>query len=74
MGIKITTIEVGNLPPADVKSLIADALRMEDDEDYVSFLATTIHRKTEGNPFFVLAFLRSLHDEGLIEFNFGVMR
>lgn len=74
MGSEITTIEVGNLPPANVKSLIAEALRMEDDEDSVSSLATTIHRKTEGNPFFVLAFLRSLYDEEFIQFNFGVMR
>lgn len=53
MGIKITAIKIGNLSFDNVTSLVAEALRMEDYEEAVTPLATTVHRKTEGNAFFV---------------------
>ena len=73
MGIKFTTISVGNLSLSNVTSLVAEALRMEDNEDAVKSLAETVHKKTDGNAFFVLLFLRSLYDEELIQYNFGIM-
>ena len=33
-------------------------------------LATLVHAKTGGNPFFVVEFLKSLYDSGLIEFDY----
>ncbi|KAL9186731.1 hypothetical protein ACHAXT_005969 [Thalassiosira profunda] len=56
----------------NVKSLVAEALGIDGDEDKVDALATTVHNKTEGNAFFVLMFLRSLYDEQLLQYNFGL--
>jgi len=70
----ITTINLKNLSPSNVMSLVADALRMEDDESALETLAKTVHKKTDGNAFFVLMFLRYLYDERLIQFNFGAMK
>jgi len=74
LGLSIIMLRVGNLSCLSVKSLVADILRMEDHEDQVESLAAIIHKKTAGNAFYVLMFLRSLYDEELIRYNFGVMR
>lgn len=74
MGIAITAIKVGNLSTNEVTSLIAEALDMEDDEAAVKPLAAIVHKKTDGNAFFVLMFLRSLFDEGLLQFNFPAFK
>ena len=71
-GIDLTSIEIGNLTLENVTSLIAEALDMDDDA--VKNLATIVHKKTSGNVFFVLMFLRSLHDEELLTYNFGIMK
>jgi len=49
-------------------------LGMDDEDDNVKTLANITHKKTEGNPFFVLMFLISLYDEKLIQYNFGAMK
>jgi len=74
MGIIITAIKIGNLSLENVTSLVAEALGMEDNEDDVKNLAAIVHRKTDGNAFFVLMFLRSLYDEEVLQYNFGTMR
>ncbi len=74
MNVSITKIKIGNLGVDNVIPLIAEALRMEDNDIKVKSLAETIHKKTEGNPFFVLMFLRSLYDEKLLEYSFGAMK
>jgi len=74
LGSTITTIELKNLDCKTVQSLVAEVLRMEDDTDKVSNLSTTIHKKTEGNPFFVLTFLTSIYDEELLEYNMAAMQ
>ena len=74
MGIIITAIKIGNLSLENVTSLVAEALGMEDNEGAVKNLAATVHRKTDGNAFFVLMFLRSLYDEEVLQYNFGTMR
>lgn len=73
MSIEFTAINVGNLSLSNVTSLVAEALRMEDNEGAVKPLAETVHKKTDGNAFFVLLFLRSLYDGQLIQYNFGTM-
>ena len=72
-GIELTTIKIDNLSAANVKALVADALSKEDNEDAVKTLADIVHKKTDGNAFFVLLFLRSLHEEELLQYNFGTM-
>eukprot|EP00985_Skeletonema_marinoi_P004402 scaffold1921_cov140-Skeletonema_marinoi.AAC.10 len=74
MNMSITKIKIGNLGVDYVIPLVAEALGMDDDDSKVKSLAETIHRKTEGNPFFMLMFLRSLYDEKLLQYNFGVMK
>eukprot|EP00984_Skeletonema_dohrnii_P003657 scaffold1255_cov225-Skeletonema_dohrnii-CCMP3373.AAC.2 len=74
MNMSITKIKIGNLGVDYVIPLVAEALGMDDDDSKVKSLAETIHRKTEGNPFFILMFLRSLYDEKLLKYNFGVMK
>eukprot|EP00984_Skeletonema_dohrnii_P020788 scaffold10216_cov123-Skeletonema_dohrnii-CCMP3373.AAC.4 len=70
----ITKIKIGNLSVDYAIPLVAEALGMDDDDSKVKSLAETIHRKTEGNPFFMLMFLRSLYDEKLLQYNLGVMK
>jgi len=53
MNIATTQIKIGNLLPENVTSLVAEALGMEDEEYAVETLATTVHKKTGGNAFFV---------------------
>jgi predicted ATPase len=56
-----------HLPPLacdDFKQLIADALRC--DPAHVAPLAQLVEEKTAGNPFFVVQFLYTLAEEGLL--------
>ncbi len=69
----ITEIKIGNLGVDNVIPLVAEALSMDDYDNKVKSLAEIIHKKTEGNPFFVLMFLRSLCDEKLLQYNFGAL-
>jgi predicted ATPase len=74
MNVSITKIRIDNLSVDYAIPLVAGALGMDDDDSKVKSLAETVHRKTEGNPFFMLMFLRSLYDEKLLQYNFGVMK
>jgi len=74
MNVSTTQIKIGNLSVDYAIPLVAEALAMDDDDSKVKSSAETIHRKTEGNPFFMLMFLRSLYDEKLLQYNFGVMK
>ncbi len=74
MNVSITQIKIGNLGVDNVIPLVAEVLGMDDDDLKVKSLAETIHRKTDGNPFFVLMFLRSIYDENLLQYNFGSMK
>ena len=73
LGLEITNIKVNNLDCSAEKSLVAEVLNMEDNEDKVESLATIIFNKTDGTAFYVLAFLRSLYDEELLQYNIGLM-
>jgi len=73
LGLEITNIKVTNLDNSAVKSLVAEVLNMEDHEDKVESLANIIFKKTDGTAFYVLAFLRSLYDEELLQYNVGLM-
>jgi len=74
MNVTITQIKIGNLSADSVCPLVAEALGMDDEDDNVKTLANITHKKTQGNPFFVLMFLISLYDEKLIQYNFGAMK
>ncbi|MDP6700023.1 MAG: AAA family ATPase, partial [Candidatus Latescibacteria bacterium] len=62
----LKTISLRLLDPTHIGQLVADTLDAAADE--VTPLADLIHRKTEGNPFFVSQLLMHLHQDGLIAF------
>jgi len=64
--VALSTISLGLLDPSHIGQLVADTLDAAADE--VAPLADLIHRKTEGNPFFVYQLLMHLHQDGLIAF------
>ena len=58
------------LGPLDLVSLgqfIADTLHRDPEE--IASLSRLVKEKTDGNPFFVTQFLKSLHHQGLIQFD-----
>src|SRR5271166_621558 len=69
-GAKVSEIKLGPLNQEQVGRLIADGLGCEMTSAVA--LAQLVHRKTAGNPFFVLQFLSSLADEGLLTFDHEV--
>ena len=56
----------------DLGQLIADALRCE--PPGAAPLAQLVHEKTAGNPFFVIQFLHTLAEEGLLAFDHDAAR
>jgi predicted ATPase/GAF domain-containing protein len=63
-GVRSDELELGMLELADVTALVADTLACT--TDAAQPLATLVHGKTGGNPFFIGELLRSLRDEGLL--------
>jgi predicted ATPase len=64
----INTITLEPLNQGDLNLLIADTMRCE--EKVAIPLTQMVFAKTKGNPFFTHQFLKCLHSDGLIEFNF----
>ncbi|MCP4104551.1 MAG: AAA family ATPase [Desulfobacteraceae bacterium] len=63
--IKVRTLSPGPLQKDDVSRMIADMLKCK--EEYSLSLAEEVHRKTEGNPFFVSRFLKNLYEHRMVE-------
>jgi predicted ATPase len=65
-------LSLEGLNPKDLNAMISDALcvfpRISEP------LSDIIYQKTKGNPFFVLAFMRSLVDTGLLEYSINTKR
>jgi predicted ATPase/signal transduction histidine kinase/tRNA A-37 threonylcarbamoyl transferase component Bud32 len=68
-GVSVTRIHLEPLGHEDVGHLLADTLR--DTPEAVAPLAAHVHRKTGGNPFFIAAFLRLMHEQGLLRRDAG---
>ncbi|TMB17610.1 MAG: hypothetical protein E6J65_19250 [Deltaproteobacteria bacterium] len=68
-GARLRRLALEPLRLPDVQLLMEDALRREPSD--VEPLAALVLRKTDGNPFFVLQFLKSLRQEGLLELDRG---
>ena len=66
-GAEVHQLTLGPLPLKDLTLLVADALHRPPTE--VAELATLILRKTDGNPFFVIQFLKALRNDGLLKFD-----
>ena len=72
--MSITQMKIEDLGVENVIPLVAEALGMDEDDSKVEKLACVVHKKTEGNPFFVSMFLTSLFDEEILRYNFGLMK
>ena len=68
-GGKVQGINLEPLAREDLRELISESLHCE--PEYASPLAQLVHKKTAGNPFFVIHFVSSLADEGLLAFDHG---
>ncbi|MBD0300762.1 MAG: AAA family ATPase, partial [Tolypothrix sp. T3-bin4] len=68
LGATITSITLRPLEVEHISQLIADTLHCNTDKSHP--LAKLVMSKTGGNPFFVNQFLKSLHAENLIKFDF----
>src|SRR6476661_5499547 len=65
---KVNTITLAPLAQADLNYLVAETLACS--TALALPLTELVYQKTQGNPFFSTQFLKSLHEDGLIEFNF----
>lgn len=65
--VTITEIDLQPLSVRDTTRLIAETLHMT--ESNVALLADLVARKTEGNPYFVCEFLKTLSHKGLLFFD-----
>jgi predicted ATPase len=68
-GAEVHQLTLGPLPAGDLSLLVADALGRQPAD--VEAVATLILRKTDGNPFFVIQFLKALRQDGLLEFDYS---
>ncbi len=66
-GATVNTIDIQRLNRGDINQLVADTLIC--DRALALPLSELIDRKTQGNPFFTTQFLKSLHQDGYIQFN-----
>jgi len=64
----INTITLAPLNQRQVNQLIADTLKCS--EDLALPLSLLVSQKTQGNPFFATQFIKALHQDRLIQFNF----
>ncbi|MGH7886107.1 MAG: sigma 54-interacting transcriptional regulator, partial [Thermodesulfobacteriota bacterium] len=67
IGINVNNIVLKSLTLTNVNQLIADTLKCETEKSIP--LAELILQKTDGNPFFVTQFLKSLYYKSLISFD-----
>lgn len=63
----VSTITLKPLEAGDVNQLLADALAS--DRERVRPVATLVHDRTHGNPFFITQLLVTLHQDGHIKFD-----
>jgi hypothetical protein len=71
-GVPTTMLSLEGLNPKDLNAMISDALCMF--PRISEPLSDIVFQKTKGNPFFVLAFMRSLVDRGLLEYSISTRR
>lgn len=70
--IPLTTVSIGDLDVGAVNGIVSNTLTSS--KEKTINLAKIIHKKTNGNAFFVVEFLRHLRDEGLLTFNVGTFQ
>jgi len=66
-GIDWQEIKLDNLKPADIDNMLSHTLSCNTDE--VSDLTALVIEKTEGNPFFVKEFIKTIYSKNLLRFD-----
>ncbi|MDZ7995880.1 MAG: AAA family ATPase [Nostoc sp. EfeVER01] len=66
----VNTLSLAPLSQADVNHLIADSLSCATEKALP--LTELVYQKAKGNPFFTTQFLKALHEDGLISFDWEV--
>ncbi|MCC5637523.1 AAA family ATPase [Nostoc sp. CHAB 5844] len=69
-GVRINQITLAPLNQSNLNFLITDTLGCH--TELAIPLGQMVFAKTKGNPFFATQFLKSLHQDGIIKFNFDV--
>lgn len=69
-GATVNTITLQPLSEPDMNLLVADTLNCE--SSLAQPLTKLVYQKTQGNPFFATQFLKALHDDQLISFNWDI--
>ncbi|MEG4120908.1 AAA family ATPase [Microcoleus sp. N9_B4] len=69
-GATVNTITLLPLRESDINRLVADTLNCE--LSLAQPLTKLVNQKTKGNPFFATQFLKALHDDNLITFNWDI--
>ena len=69
-GATVNTITLQALSEPDMNLFVADTLNCE--SSLAQPLTKIVYQKTQGNPFFATQFLKALHDDGLISFNWEI--
>ncbi|HYO64505.1 MAG TPA: ATP-binding protein, partial [Archangium sp.] len=64
-GAQLTDLQLEPLRMEELQQLVADTLPGADGA-LVEPLSALVHEKTGGNPFFILQFMRTLHQDGLL--------
>mmetsp|Transcript_3756 Transcript_3756/g.8624 ORF Transcript_3756/g.8624 Transcript_3756/m.8624 type:complete len:1095 (+) Transcript_3756:156-3440(+) len=70
---RITEIEVKSCDMDAVNKMIMSMMSI-DDEEKTRELAEVCFKRTLGNPFFLIEFMKMLQTEGLLEFHLGLMK
>jgi len=69
-GATVNTITLPALKESDMNQLVADTLNCE--LSLAQPLTKLVYQKTQGNPFFATQFIKALHDDKLISFNWDI--
>ena len=69
-GATVNTITLSALRESDMNQLVADTLNC--DLSLAKPLTKLVYQKTQGNPFFATQFLKALHDDNLISFDWEI--
>ncbi|MCA9681970.1 MAG: AAA family ATPase, partial [Myxococcales bacterium] len=68
--LPITRIVLGPLSPASVRTIVADTLNCDDEQDeQAQQLATILLEKTDGNPFFLRRLVEQAAETGAVRFD-----
>jgi len=63
----LSEIHLAPLPETEIKQLLVDTLHCSNEKS--APLAQLVHKKTAGNPFFTLEFLKTLYNQELLNFD-----